>query len=396
MMTRNHVTELLSAYLDDQVSASERSRIETHLNQCVSCRGHLESLRSSVALVRGLDPVPAPGGFQEAVRTKIAEAVGSPRRAAILPHLRLPWKTAGVVAAVLLVGIFSVNLLREMQPRAVTLERREDQRRMDEGAAERSGITAPKGAAPLAPSAQTAPGAGNIAPASPTIPGSILGARRIIRNAHVNLMVDDFDGAVRRLVAIAEGAGGFVASSSYAQTGAAPEGSFTLRVPAPRFGAVLEDIERLGKVEVRRIGGQDVTEEFVDVQARVRNLERHEQRLLSFMEHATKVSDLLAIEQELSRVRGEIEMLTGRLRFLGNQVDLATVEVVMRQKTPKAGGFWDFGATLQRMKAAFLTTIRQILAAAERAGIVISALTPVLLLAGLGWLIVRRVRAKAV
>jgi len=98
----------------------------------------------------------------------------------------------------------------------------------------------------------------------------------------------------------------------------------------------------------------------------------------------------------LARVRGEIELLTGRVRFLGNQVDLATVEVVMRQKSPKAGGFWDFGATLRRMQTAFLTTIRQILGATEKAGIVISALMPVLLLAGLGWLIVRRVRARTV
>jgi len=392
MMTRNHVTELLSAYVDEQVSPAERSRIETHLSQCAQCRGHLESLRGSVALVRGLDPVPAPAGFQEAVRARVAETAVSPRRAVALPRLRLSWKTAGVAAAALLVGIFSVNLLREMQPRVVTLEGQRDERQMGQSAGERSAATAPKGAGPLAPSAQPAPGAGNIAPPAATIPGF----RRIIRAAHVTLAVDDFDGAVRRLVAIAEGAGGFVANSSYAQTGSTPEGSFTLRVPAPRFGAVLEDIERLGTVEVRRIGGQDVTEEFVDLQARVRNLERHEQRLLSFMDHATKVSELLAIEQELARVRGEIELLTGRLRFIGNQVDLATVEVAMRQRTPKAGGFWDFGATLRRMQAAFLMTIRQILGAIEKAGVLISALAPVLLLAGLGWLIVRRVRARTV
>ncbi|MGH2399098.1 MAG: DUF4349 domain-containing protein, partial [bacterium] len=289
MMTRNHVTELLSAYIDEQVSPAERSRIETHLGHCAQCRGHLESLRGSVALVRGLDPVPAPAGFQEAVRARIGETTVS-RRAVALPRLVLSWKTAGVAAAALLIGIFAVNLVREMQPTAPVAMREgvRDQRPSDQSAAERSVGMAPKGAAPLAPSAQPAPGAGNLAaPAAPSVPGTTVpGFRRIIRAAHVNLTVDDFDGSVRRLVAIAEGAGGFVASSSYAQSGSAPEGSFTLRVPASRFGAVLEDVERLGTVEVRRIGGQDVTEEFIDLQARVRNLERHEQRLLSFIDHA--------------------------------------------------------------------------------------------------------------
>ncbi|HEU4798503.1 MAG TPA: zf-HC2 domain-containing protein, partial [bacterium] len=137
MMTRNHVTELLSAYIDDQVSPAERSHIETHLNQCAHCRGHLESLRGSVALVRGLDPVAAPEGFQETVRTKIAEAAVSPRQATILPHLRLSWKTAGVAAAALLVGIFSVNLVREMQPRRMVLEGQRDERQVDRSSAER-------------------------------------------------------------------------------------------------------------------------------------------------------------------------------------------------------------------------------------------------------------------
>jgi hypothetical protein len=213
----------------------------------------------------------------------------------------------------------------------------------------------------------------------------------------VQLAVDDFDATLRALVGIAEGAGGFVASSSYSQMGRAPEGVFTLRVPASKFAQVLLDVERLGTVEARRIGGQDVTEEFVDLSARTRNLERHEQQLLSFMDRATRVTDLLAIEQELSRVRGEIEMLTGRLRFLGNQVELATVEVAMRQKVAPVGGdFWDFGATLGRMKAAFLTTIRQILGAAERVAVVGSALVPVAVLAVVVWLAIRRIRLRTV
>lgn len=380
MMTRGHVTESLSAYLDEQVSAAERERIEAHLRACDACRTRLESLRHSVALVRGADPVPAPAGFQAAVRSRVAASAPGRTAQRILPRLHLSWKTAGAVAAVLLIGIFSVNLLREIQP----------QYRLGQDAAPRGagpqGITLP-GSAPASPERSLTTKGATPAPA----------LRQIIRSAHLQLAVDDFDATLRALVGIAEGAGGFVASSSYSQVGRAPEGIFTLRVPASKFAQVLLDVERLGTVETRRISGQDVTEEFVDLSARVRNLEHHEQRLLSFMERATKVTDLLAIEQELSRVRGEIEMLTGRLRFLGNQVELATVEVAMRQKVaPVGGGLWDFGATLGRMKAAFLTTIRQILGAAERVAVIGSALVPVAVLAVVVWLAIRRIRLRTV
>ncbi|HXF83004.1 MAG TPA: DUF4349 domain-containing protein, partial [bacterium] len=190
-----------------------------------------------------------------------------------------------------------------------------------------------------------------------------------------------------------EGAGGFVAASSTSRADRTPQGAFTVRVPAARFSAVLLEVERLGTVESRRVSGQDVTEEFVDLQARLRNLERHESRLQSFMDRATRVGDLLAIERELARVRGEIEVLTGRLRFLEHQVALATVEVALRQKAPAVGGrLWDAGATLERMAAAFRATLRQLAAAFEAVAVMAAALLPVGVLGAVVVGIVRRWR----
>jgi hypothetical protein len=231
-------------------------------------------------------------------------------------------------------------------------------------------------------------------------PGGSLTLRRVIRTAGLAIEVEDFETGARRIIVIAEGAGGFVASSAYVQgsPGQGPsQGTFVLRVPAPRFAEALAALEELGRVRERRVSGQDVSEEFVDLQARVRNLERHEQQLLTFMDRATKVSDLLAIEQELARVRGEIEGLTGRLRVLGNQVELATIEVALRQKPEKIStGFWDIGATIDRVRGAFLNTVRQIFQVVEGAAVVISALVPVAALAVVAWLLLRRFRARMV
>src|SRR2546425_3753141 len=116
LMTMGHVTELLSAYLDDQVNAGERASITAHLDACESCRARLESLRRTVALLHTAEPVRAPEGFRAQVRARIE---AHPRRA---PRtLRLPrwigsWRTAGAAVAVGLIGLFTVNLLREQVP----------------------------------------------------------------------------------------------------------------------------------------------------------------------------------------------------------------------------------------------------------------------------------------
>jgi hypothetical protein len=310
-----------------------------------------------------------------------------------LSRWRPGWRLTGAAVAVVLVGLFTVNLLRGAGPTALDWR----------AAKPEFGDTLRAPTTPdvslQRPGLSPVPkGADQRIPVPPSGGGLVL--RRVIRTAGLAIEVEDFETGARRIIVIAEGAGGFVASSAYVQ-GSSEEGpsqgTFVLRVPAPRFAEALAALEELGRVRERRVGGQDVSEEFVDLQARVRNLERHEQQLLTFMDRATKVSDLLAIEQELARVRGEIEGLTGRLRVLGNQVELATIEVALRQKPEKIStGFWNIGATVDRIRGAFLYTVRQILQVVEGAAVVISALVPVAVLVVVGWLFVRRVRTRVV
>jgi anti-sigma factor RsiW len=373
-MQVTHVRELLSAFIDDELTPREREQVRQHLETCPECRAHLASLRRTLGLVRTMDPVKVPDGFRAQVRSQLA-AVEQPRAGRWLP--RWSWQVAAAAAVAVLIGAFSVNLFREIRP--IQQAAAPEQGRVDLSA---PGVTDLRAVPPPGP-----PGS------QPQKTFPEFDGRKIVRTAQLALDVDQFDDASRRLVQIAERAGGFVADSSYAEENGVPVGSFTLRVPADRFAAVLADLETLGDVTRRQISGQDVTEEFVDLRSRIRNLERHEQRLLSFMDRATKVSDLLAIEEQLARVRGEIEQLTGRMRFLERSADLATVAVAVKQKAKKtSGALWDISGTLSKMRAAFLATIQQIFAVVEWLGVTASALIPVLLLAAGAWLLIRRVR----
>lgn len=380
-MRSMHVTDALSAYVDGALNEGERAHVERHLETCEDCRHHLSALRDLVTTVRSVEPVAAPEGFRAQVRARV-EQIGA-RPAATTrwwPSLPMSWRVLSAAAAVLVIGIFAVNLLRTEGPVAM---------REFRGPGESPAVTGDRmrSAAPSAPEG-----------AQRAMPGqNILALRRVIRTAQVEVEVDKVEDAAERLLRIAEEAGGFIADSSYAETNGVPRASFVLRVPVPRFAGVVASLDGVGRVARRSIHGQDVTEEFVDLEARVRNLERHEQRLLTFMDRTTKVSELLAIEQELTRVRGEVESLTGRARYLSNQSELATLSVAVRQKAKKtSGALWDFGATLQRMQAAFVATVRQLLAGVETIAVAASALIPVLAFAAVGWVLFRRWRTARI
>lgn len=299
---------------------------------------------------------------------------------------RPSWRAALAAAAVLLVGLFSVNLWQEISPA-----------RREARDAFKSISPVPVQSGTAVESAESSDRA-NLATRPASTPATLAQAqegaradfgRQVIRAAVLRVEVVKFDAGSKALVRIAESVSGFIADSNISQE-EPPYGTFTLRVPAIRFSEVLDRVGALGKVTGRRVTGQDVTEEFVDLRARIRNLEHHERQLLTFMEKAVKVADLLAIEQETTRVRGEIEQLTGRLRFLGNRVEMATVEVALYEKAKQSSGlFWDFSASLQKVRAAFLGTIRQLLAASERLFVLISALVPLALLALAGWGLIR-------
>jgi hypothetical protein len=110
-------------------------------------------------------------------------------------------------------------------------------------------------------------------------------------------------------------------------------GQWRLRIPVDKFDEFLDDVSQLGITENRRQTAQDVTEQFVDLEAQIANKKQLEERILSLLEKSTdKISEVIAVEQQLGRIRGEIEQMEGRLKYLANRTDMTTVSIALREK----------------------------------------------------------------
>lgn len=158
--------------------------------------------------------------------------------------------------------------------------------------------------------------------------------RKIIYNTTIGLVVDDYKGFESQLPTLVEQYGGFVASSNTDRRYQDQQsGTWTVRVPASQYSGFLSGISALGFAESRSENAQDVTEEFVDIEARIKNKRTLEGRIVEMLqERSGKLADVLEIERELSRVREEIERMEGRIRYLKDRTSLATITIRCREQ----------------------------------------------------------------
>lgn len=218
-------------------------------------------------------------------------------------------------------------------------------------------------------------------------------ARKVIKDANLSVEVSSFKDGSSRAAAICEAQGGYVQSSSaQASKGDLRSGTIVLRVPADKFEAVLRDVENLGKVRSKEVAGRDVTEEYVDLEARLSNWQQQEKQLLVIMGKASKVSDVLQVQAELGRVREEIERITGRLKYLNSQIAFSTITVELFEPSvaSEVPHDWGFVRAVERAIAAFVNTVNAIVVFA-------GGIAPVVVLALAAWGVaagVRRRRAR--
>jgi hypothetical protein len=150
--------------------------------------------------------------------------------------------------------------------------------------------------------------------------------RMVIKTAALSVRVKDVPAANTRAIQLAETGGGYVQSSSQWNEGG-ERADLTIRVPPEGFLPLIRSLEALGAPEAKSISGEDVTEEYYDLDARLENLTQVRSRLFALLDRAVKVTDAVEVERELERVGGEVNQIKGRMKYLQNMTGLATVNL---------------------------------------------------------------------
>jgi hypothetical protein len=226
------------------------------------------------------------------------------------------------------------------------------------------------------------------------VPGKVV--RKVIRNANISLKVKDAQKGQSSIVAVAAKFNGIVINSSISRSYEGIRcGSIVFKVLPNDLDNALSEIRKLGDVESEGHTGEDVTEEYIDLQARLQNYKLVKERLTKILdERAREVKDILDIEREMARVGAEIESLEGKIKFIDQQADMATVTVNFSESNRNIFGGINLG---ERFSDTLHTSVEASVNAFNGIVIVIAFMIPVVfwgcVLWGL-WKLIRKIFRK--
>lgn len=347
-MTHERTLDLLPWYLNGTLDEREREAVLDELTTCAPCAQEYESMKALATEMRVLEdqtPEPRAEIFERlASRLPARRRPGSPfeRFRRSFGALALPWRIAAFASPVLaLLLLFALD--RSVTPVAYqggaggSLE----------AAAPTADVSQPQ--AMDAEAAKGAPALGRVSSAvaqnapAPAIAPKHLPPREIgaqlIRVGSIDVLVADVAEGVRSVSQIALAEHGDVRSLSEAAVangGARRTASLSVSVPHERFDATVNELAALGRVVARSESAEDVSDQIVDSQARLRNLRHEEGDLLRIMDRSGKISDVLDVEQQLSSVREQIEQLDAQVQSMQNRVAYSSISVTLTAESASA------------------------------------------------------------
>ena len=222
----------------------------------------------------------------------------------------------------------------------------------------------------------------------PTVQGP-----QVIRVAQMTITVGSgsFDTKLAGVRALVQLQGGFIsgtdAQSNPVTNDQIRTGVITFMVPAAKFDDTIDQLAKMGKVQTEHISGNDVSAQYVDLQARLANQEAQRNAMLALLKRATSISDIINVQNQIGQITGQIEQLKGQIQYIEHNTAYSTVTVNLLeagaplQTTPRDS--WGFASALSDGAHNFVTTINYILSG-------LGAIGPVLVLLGLGYLLWRR------
>lgn len=151
--------------------------------------------------------------------------------------------------------------------------------------------------------------------------------RLIIQTAQLSLVVKDVSATIATIAQLTAKSGGYVVDQNFYTSDVAPTGFVTIRIPSKTFSQGLEAVRKLGDVVTESLNGSDVTAEYTDLGSQLRNYRASEVQLLEIMKRAGSISDVLEVQNQLSSIRGQIEVVQGRMKYLEQSASLSLLTI---------------------------------------------------------------------
>jgi len=228
-------------------------------------------------------------------------------------------------------------------------------------------------------------------PAAPAESGSGTSApdTKIIKTAYLTVEVNDVAGSVDLLKNLAARKGGYLSSTNVQKNyNNRLTGSVIIRVPAKEFETTLTGVQAIGTVKSVSTQGQDVTEEYVDLQAQKTAYQNQLAQYNEIMKKAVKVEDVITVQQQIDRVQIQLNRLEGRLKYLDSRIDLSTITVNLQEPEPVGGeSAHNFVSTINEGISGFFGMIDAVI-------IIFLTLLPIILIGGAGYGIYRWNKAR--
>jgi hypothetical protein len=258
------------------------------------------------------------------------------------------------------------------------------------GSQEASTFYSSSNAARVSSDAKMSSGAPVAAPASAPVAGSdTVIDTKIIKTAYITVEVKDVTGSVDQLKALVTAKGGYLSSSSVSEGyNKQLTGTVVLRIPAAEFDNTLAGVKTIGTVKSVSTQGEDVTEEYVDVQAQIASYQNQLAQYNEIMKKAVKVSDVIEIQQQIDSVQTNLNRLEGRLKYLNSRIDMSTITVTLQEPEPVGGETGhNFVTTINEGIAGFFGMVDFIV-------ILFFTVLPVIILGGIAYGIYRWMKRK--
>ncbi|MDD1695817.1 MAG: DUF4349 domain-containing protein [Methanoregula sp.] len=221
--------------------------------------------------------------------------------------------------------------------------------------------------------------------------GSSSSDSKIIKTALLTIEVQNVTGSVEYLKSLAAGKGGYISSTNVQKDyNNRLFGSVVIRVPAPEFENTLAGVQAMGTVRSLSTQGQDVTEEYVDLQAQKTSYQNQLAQYNEIMKKAVKVDDVITVQQQIDRVQTQLNRLEGRLKYLDSRIELSTITVNLQEPEPVGGeSGHNFVSTINAGLSGFVGMIDAVI-------IIFFTLLPLLIIGGIGYGIYRWYKARKV